>query len=37
VHGVVDAFCVALRELVVAAKVVEGSPFHHRYSLPPRR
>jgi hypothetical protein len=37
VHGVVDAFCVALRELAVAAKVVKGSLFRHRYSLPPRR
>src|ERR1700694_1982259 len=34
-HGVVDAFSVALCEFVVAAKVIGGSPFCHRYSLQP--
>ena len=35
-HGVVDAFYVAPREIVVAAKVGGLNRFRHLYSLPPR-
>ena len=34
VHGVIDAFYVALREFLEAAKIVKGIPLRHRYSLP---
>ena len=34
-HGIVNAFSVVLCEFVVAAKVIGGSLFRHRYSLQP--